>query len=172
VARGLTAAVITEINSGRLRVAIFVSAVFTSGTSYFWNGITPIVWNGQTWVGVGTLGQISEIAETTDVAAVGIVLSLSGIPQGLINQALGECRQGAPVKVWIGTLNAAGAVIADPYQCFAGRMDVPTIGENGETSTISITVENRLIDLQRSRERRYTHEDQQIDFPGDLGSCT
>jgi hypothetical protein len=26
-----------------------------------------------------------------------------------------------------------------------------------------------MIDLQRPRERRYTHEDQQIDHPGDMG---
>jgi hypothetical protein len=32
-----------------------------------------------------------------------------------------------------------------------------------------LTAESRLIDLERSRERRYTSEDQKIDYPNDKG---
>jgi hypothetical protein len=84
-------------------------------------------------------------------------------------KALGECRLNAPVKLWLGVLNEADAVIVDPYESFGGRMDVPSIEEGGETSTIKLRVENRLVDFNRARERRFTHEDQQIDYPGDLG---
>jgi hypothetical protein len=41
--------------------------------------------------------------------------------------------------------------------------------EQAETATVSISYEGRLIDLERPRARRYTHDDQQIDFPGDRG---
>jgi hypothetical protein len=34
---------------------------------------------------------------------------------------------------------------------------------------VSISYESRLIDLERSRESRYTNEDQQRAFPGDRG---
>ncbi len=39
-------------------------------------------------------------------------------------------------------------------------MDVMTITEAGDSSTISIACENKLIALERSKERRYTPEDQ------------
>ena len=48
-------------------------------------------------------------------------------------------------------------------------MDAIEIDEGPETSTLRVSAESRLVDLQRSRERRFTHEDQQIDFSGDLG---
>ena len=48
-------------------------------------------------------------------------------------------------------------------------MDVMTITEAGDSSTISIACENKLIALERSKERRYTPEDQKIDFPNDKG---
>jgi hypothetical protein len=48
-------------------------------------------------------------------------------------------------------------------------MDVLKINEQAETSTIELAVENRLISFDRANERRYTHEDQQIDYAGDLG---
>ncbi|MFZ8993149.1 MAG: hypothetical protein ACO20L_10805, partial [Candidatus Puniceispirillaceae bacterium] len=40
------------------------------------------------------------------------------------------------------------------------RMDVMTIAEEGETCTITLTAESRLIDLERPRLRRWTSEDQ------------
>ena len=44
-----------------------------------------------------------------------------------------------------------------------------TIKDSGETSTIELTVESRLIDLQRQRERRFTDADQKYFYPGDTG---
>jgi hypothetical protein len=169
MSRDLTSAVQAELLKMKVKPVIFVEAVFTSGTLRVWSGIGTISWNGQTWTGVGNLGGISPISEGTEPHADGIELSLSGIPSDLVTKALGECRPNAPVKLWFGFLDEAEAVIADPYQSFGGRMDVPSVEEGGETSTIKLRVENRLVDLGKARERRYTHEDQQIDYPGDLG---
>ena len=49
----------------------------------------------------------------------------------------------------------------------AGRMDTMSWSE-GETATVSLTVESRLADLERPRARRYTDSDQQAEYPGDL----
>jgi len=48
-------------------------------------------------------------------------------------------------------------------------MDVMTISDSGDSSTISISVENKLIAFERSSVRRYTNEDQKIDHPSDKG---
>jgi hypothetical protein len=58
-------------------------------------------------------------------------------------------------------------LVSDPVLAFGGRLDVPEIVDGAETCTITITYESRLIDLQTPRELRYTHESQQILFPGD-----
>ena len=169
MSRSLTGALQAELAKQALAPIVLVQAQFTSGTIYVWSGIGSLSWNAQTWLGVGNLGSISTISEGTEVEAQGIVIGLSGIPAALIVQILGECRPNAPVKVWLGAVDSAGAVIADPYQAFSGRMDVPEIEEGADTCEIKIHVENRLIDLGRARERRWTHEDQKIDYPTDLG---
>lgn len=169
MARSLTAGTLAQLSQGKVAVALFVEVDFADATSYLWSGLGPIAWNAHTWLGVGKFGKVSDVTERTGVQADGITLTLSGVPQDMLDEALLQCRQGRPVKVWFGFLDAAGAVIADPYQTFAGRMDVPIIDEGAETATVSITVENRLIDLQRSRERRYTDDDQKIDYPTDRG---
>ena len=43
------------------------------------------------------------------------------------------------------------------------------IDEGAETASITLNVENRLIVFDRPKERRFTHEDQQNRFAGDLG---
>ena len=48
-------------------------------------------------------------------------------------------------------------------------MDVMTIEDAGATATINVSAESRLIDLDRSRTRRFTSEDQKIDYPNDKG---
>lgn len=169
MARTLTAAQIAEITAQNLRPALFCQMFFTSGWVYAWSGVGPIPWNGQTWTGVGSLGLISSIPETSDLTAVGLKLALSGIPASLITSALGEVRQGAPVIIYQGFLTPAGGVVSSPNNAWSGRMDTCEIGESGDAATIAITVESRLIDLNRSRERRYEKQDQSIDFPGDLG---
>lgn len=63
----------------------------------------------------------------------------------------------------------AGNIVDAPILCYAGRMDQPTILEGTDTSTISIAVENRLSDLQRRIERRFTDRDQRLEYPADTG---
>ena len=48
-------------------------------------------------------------------------------------------------------------------------MDTMVLNDGGETATIQVTVENRLIEFERTRIRRYTAEDQKIDYPNDKG---
>lgn len=169
MSRSLTAGMIAELQKGTVSPALFVSVEFVSGFIYAWSGTGNVTWNGHTWQGVGSMGNISAITETGELAATNLTLSLSGIPSDLIGKALDECRINKTASVWFGFLDSSGNVIADPYQSFSGRVDVPQIDEGGKTSTISITVESCMNDLQRARGSRYTQDDQQLVSPGDLG---
>ncbi len=169
MARNLTASMVAQVLASHAKPAVFVQINFADATLYLWSGLGTITWNGQNWTGLGQLGQISAIPETTDVAAQNITLALSGIPSSLVNEAINECRQNSFCYVWFGFLDASNNVISDPAQVFAGHLDVPTVTDGAETCTISITAENPLVDLGRAPNRRYTDCDQQQDFPGDLG---
>jgi hypothetical protein len=158
-----------QLGAGKIKPVLFLQMQFLDGPIFVWSGLGNLNWNGRVWVGLGTLGTISPIEESSEIKATNVTFTLSGIPQDLIRHALSQVRQGNPVQLWFGALGDNNNVLADPLQIFAGRMDVPTIDEGAQTSTISIAVENRLIDLNRSRERRFTDQDQQIDHPGDLG---
>ena len=169
MSRTITPAVVAELASGQVRPAIFFEAQFPSGFLRLWSGLGDISWNGSVWTGAGNLMGIGAIEESADVVATGTTISLSGIPTDLVSLCLADARQGMPGKVWIGFMTAAMAVIADPILAFAGRLDVPSIMDGAERCEIQITYESRLIDLNRSREFRYTHESQQLFSAGDRG---
>jgi hypothetical protein len=169
MARNLTAALNTEFTSDSFTVVFFFKSVWNSGTSYLWTGYEDISWDGQTWLGTGNLAGVSSIEETQEIIASGATFTLSGVPSALLALALGDARQGNEVSMWVGALDSAGAIVVDPYKVFSGLMDVPGIQENGENSVITLQAENRLIELDRPREVRYTDRYQQGRFASDVG---
>lgn len=166
--RDLTAGMQTAVAATEVEPILLFEGVFQNSNVYAWSGYGTIVWDSKEWVGTGTLLSVSEVSENSDTSATGATVTLNGIPQDLISLALAECRQGALGRIYFGVLNS-GAVLADPIIMFEGKLDVPTIDEDAEASSITITYESRLIDLERPRLTRYTKEDQIRLFPGDKG---
>lgn len=140
---------------------------FDGGTVRFWTGIGTLTWGGLDFIGSGNLIGFGAIKEVADNSAQGTSFTLNGIPSALLATALTESYQGRAAQLWLGAFSSGGGLIADPYLIFGGRMDVMSISDGGDTGSITLTAENRLIDLNRSRERRYTPEDLAIEFPAD-----
>lgn len=167
--RDLTVAMQSAVAQGTVRPVLFYEGEFSAGTVRLWTGVGTVTWNGESWLGAGELLDVSPIEVSGDVRASGMSVSLSGMPGSLISVVLAQAQQGLAGRVYVGLMDSAGAVIADPHLAFSGRLDVPIIDDAGDRCTITISYEGRLIDLQRARERRYTDEDQRIEFPHDRG---
>ena len=159
---------LTAIQSSALYPAVFVQLTFQSGPVYIWSGLGTVNWNGQNWIGVGALGGVSAIEEGSSVEAKGVTLTLSGFDSTLLPDVMGEFALLLPVTIYFGAFNS-GVLIDNPIASFVGQMDQPMVEINGETATISINCESALIALNEATDRRYTNDDQQRDWPGDLG---
>ena len=123
---------------------------------------------GGNYLGVGTLGGVSAVTETTDVSAKGIDLTLSGIPTEYVSLALSDNYRGRQVAVYLILFNTA-MTSYEQITMFRGRMNQISINESGETSTLIISCENRLIELNRTTDVRYTDEAQKELYPTDTG---
>lgn len=166
--RTIATATQDELAKAQLAPIIFVELDFASGFIRMWSGVGPIIWNGQTWTGGGQLLEVSSIEETKAVESTAASITLSGVPSELVAVAYGDFSQGRPVRIWLGMLNpTTGAVLADPVQIFAGRMDTIGDSDSGETATIAVSAESNLADLDRLRVRYYTDQDQQRLFESD-----
>lgn len=147
---------------------LLIEGFFDSGTLRFWTGYGDLVWSGNTFIGSGQVIGLSDVTETNAVESNSVTFMLNGIPSTNLSFALTENYQNRVVKYWLGLLSN-GVLIADPVALFVGRADSMTIRDNGETADIALKAESHLADLLRPRARRYTQEDQKIDYPSDLG---
>ncbi len=169
MSRSLTSGMQTAVTADLVRPITLVQCAFDSGNLNLWSGIGDLTVDSVDYVGAGSLLSIGEITESSELSANGITVTLSGVTSPLITKARDEDYQGRELKVLLGAMDASNGVISDPVVIFSGFMDVMVINESGETATIQVTVENRLIEFEKTRIRRYTAEDQKIDYPNDKG---
>lgn len=169
MARALTSAMLAAIATGNLKPLIMYEGEFVGGWVRLFSGYGELVWDGKTFTGDAEMMQISDIQEVSELQAVNFTVSLNGEMPAVIAAALSQVRRGKPGSVWLGLLDDSGALYVDPFLCFKGRADKPNIVPDPTHAVVSVAYESRLIDATRRRERRYTSEDQQIDYPGDLG---
>jgi len=167
--RTMSGSMVAEVSATQLVPILLANLQFTTPV-YIWSGYGPLSYSGVTYLGIGTLGTISAFEETTDLAARGISMKLSGVPTASVALALTENYQGRSCSIAFGALSpTAGTLIASPVTVFQGKMDVMQISDDGESAEIIMTAESRLMDFKRVRETRYTDEEQQALFAGDVG---
>ena len=166
--RSLSNDMTTQVSASQLSPIILASLSFQTPVN-LWSGYGTITYGGTGYLGIGTLGTISPVEETTDLAARGITMQLSGVPTALIAVALTENYQGKACSVMFGALDSNGALVSSPITVFSGRMDVMNINDDGQNATIGMTAENKLVDFRRPREVRYTDEEQKNLYPLDKG---
>jgi hypothetical protein len=159
----------SEIAKPELTPVLLAEIGFSSGTVYAWSGYGDLVWGGKTYTGTGTLGTIEPATDTSDLSSQGCVYTLEGVSTASLSLAIGDSVQGMPAKLYLGCLDSTGALISDPVQIRSDLTDVPHIEESGETCSISINCENKLARLSTPASRRFTADDQAIDYPGDRG---
>mgnify|MGYP003625808317 CR=1 FL=1 len=191
MSRDLDPSTINAISQELVRPFFAVELKFDGDeTLRMWTGQgTLVLDDGTQWIGVGNLLDISSIEETAEMAVKGATLSLSGVPSEVLSLALSEPYQGRVCNIYFGTLSS-GSLLKETgnyillqdgsrinvetgekgfNQLFSGYMDQMNIDDGPDTSTIELTVENRLIDLERARVARYTQYYQKSIYPDDDG---
>ncbi len=172
MSRDLTAAAEFASQSGVVRPVILVELDFPSGfvrvnstdrTIALDPGGSPS--QAEDFLGIGRLGSVSTVGESSTLQASGVKLSLSGIPPAHIAAAF-ERAQGRPGRIWLGFLDETYRLVVDPVLVFSGLIDDTTI-DLGTLAKVTLSVENRMIAWERPKVRRYTNEDQQQFFADD-----
>ena len=190
MSRDLNPDTIQSISENVVYPFFAVELQFDGNIVRMWTGQgTLVLADNSEWVGLGQLLSISAIEETSEMSVKGASISLSGIPSTLLSLALSEPYQGRIAKIYFGTFQQ-GSLLQETSdyillqdgsrinlesastgfnELFSGYMDQMNIEESGDTATIEMMVENKLIDLERARVARFTSGYQKSVYPGDLG---
>ncbi len=167
--RTIISSILNKFDDAEVSPFYAVDLLFDTTPIYIWTGFGDITIDGtQTYSGIGEVLSISEVQESQDISAKGINLTLSGIPSSLLTYALNTPYQGRLCNVKFGFIDWSSPAAQNAMLVFTGYMDTMVIDEGPETSTIVTSVESRLIDLERPRNRRYTTQNQKQRHSGDL----
>ncbi|WP_417624965.1 hypothetical protein [Paremcibacter congregatus] len=170
MSRDIDPDLLAELQGADLSPILLMKIGTSDGPVRMWTGYGVLEYDGEEWLGGGEFIGVSNVSETADIQANGITFSMSGITEELLAIALQYMRQGEVAELFLGALTDTGELIGEnAVRVFKGKTDVPVIDDDGGSIVINLTAESDLIDLERSRVRRYTSEDQKSEYPDDLG---
>ena len=188
--RDITQSTLDSLDDSVLYPFFAVEMLFDGGTTLrLWTGYGILNYQGQEWYGSGSMLQIDSIEETTEIAARGATLTLSGIPPEVLSLALSEPYQGRKANIYFGNFTRAALELESSdfitledgsrislekgttnlSQIFTGYMDQMNIEESPDSCTVQLTLENKLVDLERARVARFTSAYQKSLYPQDKG---
>ncbi len=175
MSRTVPAALLTALSQPEVQPFYAVEALFddTDDTRWdesgyaaenairLWTGYGDKTIASNTYTGSGNVMSISGFEEVADLAAKNITITLNGVDSTLVSLALSEPYQRRLCRVYFGTDDTTA------IEVFSGFMNTMSIEDSGETSTITLTVESKLVALERASNRRYTHENHVARHSGD-----
>lgn len=159
----------TASQSDTIAPVLFLDLGFDAATVRIHSTVGDIIWGGNTYTGVGRFGNVTAAEEDSELTRTPLTLTLSGIPTDLLSAVAQEYYQGRTATLYLGYLDTTSfALVDDPFILYRGRMDKASF-EQGETLTVTLTVESRFAAWDRPLIRRYNNADQQSRYPGDKG---
>lgn len=162
----------TEAAKSRYAMFLAVSMDFTSGFVRVWTGHGNITIGGNTYVGIGTLGRVSQTSEKSNLTVDRKTYQLAGaeVNPALVSETDIDASFGRAVIEYFGFLTESGQLLATPEVAFEG--EISSIRRvDGADPMIEVNAENRLVLIEQNDGWRYTHEHQQEFYAGqnDLG---
>ena len=115
---------LAALAAGDVQPALFVQLTFSTATVYIWSGVGNLSWNGQTWIGLGSLLGITDVGDGSSVEARGVAFTLSACDPTALADALGEVKLGLPAILYLG-LYVSSSLLSAPIVAWSGRMDQP-----------------------------------------------
>jgi hypothetical protein len=167
--QGLDASIVNRLGADEQALFFAVKAEFDTDNILVWSGIDDLVIGSDTYTGAGTLLSVSNSEDNLELKSNGLVVSLSGMDTTIVNYALTENYQNRPLTLFMGYVMGGTNEVAGTLTLFKGRMTSLVINDTPEGSTVTIDAENRLVDLDRPSNLRYTKESQNFLHSGDTG---
>ena len=168
--QGVDASIQNRLGADHQYLFFAVKAQFDTETIRLWTGADSLTVDGESYEGAGTLLAIGDIEDSMEVKSTNLTVSLSGMDTTVMILALSEDLQNRKIKLYMGYLMGGANESAGEMVMFSGRMTNVQITDDAENgATIAINAENRLVDLNRPSNLRYTNASQQIINSSDTG---
>jgi hypothetical protein len=167
VSRGLSTTNTTQVDAAHLHEVVLVKLEFDTPV-YVHSGIGNISYDGNTYLGVGDLGGISALRESEALGPAAVTLTLDGTDSDYITEALDSGNLYDKVTIYEGYRQDDGTLYDDPWIAWKGWFEYASVSL-GEQAIVEVTCQHDLSVLNEKDGGRYSDEDQQDAYTGDVG---
>lgn len=167
--QGIDSAITSRLSADHQYAFFAVKAEFDTDTVRLWTGIDPITINSESYDGAGSLLAIGGVEDNFELKSSGLTVAVSGMNEEVLDYALSENYQNRMISLFLGYTMGGSNEVAGVMTLFKGRMTTLNIADSTEGVNISINAENRLVDLQRPSNLRYTKNSQKYIDANDTG---
>lgn len=170
--RGFSAAMLTQLSAESVKICYLVAMEFDSGDIFLTDYHRDITYSGDIYLATYGLLGFDGLEETSDLLINEVTVSLSGVDTTkALTKVLGNDYIDRAMRIYLAFIDANGDLVLDPEKLFEGTMDAPTIDENLDAGTCTVTMQGVPIWADRGRRPgRHTNDaEQKFFFPGDDG---
>lgn len=161
--RTIPAAIATALQQKVVQPFFAVEMLFDSGSLRIWSGIGNRTIAGNSYTGAGNLISLESIEESADLSAKTANMKISGLESAIIAYALGEPYQNRTARIYFGCVDVASVEV----EIFSGFMNTMEIEDGGETANIKLSIDSKMIELEKISGLRYTQQSLQSQYAGD-----
>ncbi len=165
--RALASGNVSHINSRNTHPVLMANFQFTgSPPVYVHSGLGNIIYDGNTYLGVGSLGGVDGLEETEALVPAPVRVSLSGLDPAFFAEALNAANYGDKATLYIGYRNDDGTLVDEPWIFYRGRIEHSRVIK-GVENVVVMTIQHELAVLNKKTGTKFTDEEQQRRYPGD-----
>ena len=160
---GIDSSIVGKLEGDHVFVFWAVKAEFDTADVRLHTWKDELTVNSEVYEGAGTLLSIGDISDSAELKSDGVTVAISGMDTTVLGYALTENYQNRPITIYMGYLDGGGEKVSGVMTAFKGRMQAITITDDPQgASTVVVESENRLVDLRRPSNLRYTKESQKF----------
>lgn len=156
---------LTAMEQPNVSLVLAAEINFPSGVTRVHTGTGVVVIDGQTFLGVGTLGDVGSVTEENSTSSSTMSMTLSGLDMSLVGETLNEEVIGCDVTCYLAVMNDQG-VVSEANVLFEGFI-TDTALQAGQQNALSYVIANVFERWSMGLPDRYTDESQQRLHPGD-----
>lgn len=150
-----------------VEIAILLDLDWPSGMIRCHSGLGPLVYGGNTHIGVGSMGKVSPVSDNAELSRHRIDVTLALVDDAALADASSPAAIGRDAVLTLVTLDANGRVLdGSATPLFAGVI-ADQVLRRGDENAVTITIASEELDASRRLSARYNDESHQRYQPGD-----
>jgi hypothetical protein len=147
----------------------FSLAVAPGADERLWTGTGPIVWNGQTWLGIGRILFMSDYRVGMMGNLSNWSLTLGAADPARLVRYFADTVENRTITFYAAIVNeTTGALLPDPVMVVQRRMHVGAYTRSKDEYSLTIEGESPMATMRRGGHRVRAHADQ-LEWAKDLG---